>query len=117
MCPFYLLCRESLPVDKYIFFGLARKHLRSFEYWCGEEPKSPGACRHAFGSFDDTLVFVNRWDFKSTTEGRLTISTTDCTYAFCTSGTFYIEIKGKKKKKLKLSGLVIWPDGKATSGS
>lgn len=43
------------------------------------------------------------------------ISTTDCTYAFCTSGIFlYWRLKDSTKKKslekTNLSGLVVWPE-------
>lgn len=57
---------------------------------------------------------VTGWNFKSTKNAGFPISTTDCTYAFCTSGIFlYWRLKDTTKKNLRkknLSGLVVWPD-------
>lgn len=65
--------------------------------------------------FDNTWKSVTGWDLNSTKNAGFPISTTDCTYAFCTSGIFlYWRLKetSKKKKKTleKVSGLVVWPD-------
>lgn len=74
-----------------------------------------GSCKRDVCLFDNTSKSVTGWDLKSTKNAGFPISTTDCTYAFCTSGIFlYWRLKDTTKKKKilekKLSGLVVWPD-------
>lgn len=57
-----------------------------------EKPKSmhfSGSCKRDVCLFDNTSKSVTGWDLKSTKNAGFPISTTDCTYAFCTSGIFY----------------------------
>ena len=48
-----------------------------------------GLCKRAVCLFDNTSKSVIGLDLKSTKNAGFPISTPDCTYAFCTSGTFY----------------------------
>lgn len=48
-----------------------------------------GSCKRDVCLFDNTSKSVTGWDLKSTKNAGFPISTTDCTYAFCTSGIFY----------------------------
>lgn len=62
-----------------------------------------GSCKRDVCLFDNTWKkkkYVTGWDFKSTKNAGFPISTTDCTYAFCTSGIFlYWRLKDTTKKK------------------
>lgn len=66
-----------------------------------------GSCKRDVCLFDNTWKkkkkeYVTGWDFKSTKKNNagFPISTTDCTYAFCTSGIFlYWRLKDTNKKK------------------
>lgn len=48
-----------------------------------------GSCKRDVCLFDNTSKSVTGWGLKSTKNAGFPISTTDCTYAFCTSGIFY----------------------------
>lgn len=62
-----------------------------------------GSCKRDVCLFDNTWKkkkSVTGWDLKSTKNAGFPISTTDCTYAFCTSGIFlYWRLKDTTKKK------------------
>lgn len=72
------------------FLLILKKVFSSLLSW--EKPKSmhfSGSCKRDVCLFDNTSKSVTGWDLKSTKNAGFPISTTDCTYAFCTSGIFY----------------------------
>lgn len=87
-----LLSVEMIQFFCFCFFYFSKRFSVVSKLLSWEKPKSmhfSGSCKRDVCLFDNISKSVTGWELKSTKNAGFPISTTDCTYAFCTSGFFY----------------------------